>query len=87
MTLPELLDLLKAKGVTQYSGMLDGKPVSVSIGLAEAKPGAGAKSLQFLTEPENCGCGHPAYNHNNTGCLEGCDPSKCIPAGERNKKS
>lgn len=82
MNLGEFLDLLRAKGVSQFSGKIDGVgPISVSFGPLEVK--TSARAAQLMPDAvEMCACGHPPYNHN-PFCQHGCEPDKCIPIKER----
>lgn len=82
VSLPELLDMLRAKGVTHYSGTLSGSAVTVTFGAAE--PQTTGKQRPFeMNGVEACPCGHAPYEHNGGLCLHGCEPTKCIPRGEK----
>ena len=54
----------------------------IRAGTIEAEffaPAQGAQGSPIPTEPDNCPCGHDWAEHNETGCLRGCDMKKCEP--------
>lgn len=79
-TLSALLDLLKSKGVASYTGPCDGERVCVTFQAAGPVPLQPMPTQLGETEAEVCACGHPEVgDHNENGCLRGCDPADCDP--------
>lgn len=71
-TIAKLCDMLRSKGVAIF----EGAGVKIEFGALEsdvidAHPGKTA-------DVDMCRCGHPLYAHMNGGCIEGCEPEKCI---------
>jgi len=75
--LTHLLKVLRAHGVTSYTGGLWGG-ITVTLGpmpdnTKPDKPGV---------DPDLCKCGHAAFAHVNGLCTAGCDVEKCAPEEE-----
>jgi len=78
--LSALLDLLKAKGVTQYAGpygATDG--ASISVHLTPAEPQLPKDEKSKPNELEVCRCGCPLFVHTNGLCGNGCEVEQCAP--------
>jgi hypothetical protein len=74
VTLGALCDLLRAKGVRRYHGILDGAPCELEFLPPEAPP---LKDSKPTVDAETCHCGHGLHAHNAGLCLLGCEPDKC----------
>lgn len=91
MSLPELLDLLKAKGVSHYSGTLSGSQVTVTfaaVAAPEPQRLTEAQLAEPLPELELCACGHSVEGeHSEMGCLRGCTAEQCTREKKGRRKS
>jgi hypothetical protein len=80
--LSALLDLLKTKGVTRYSGPLSTEKMSqpqVVIHFAPVEPQLPKDEKSKPNELEVCRCGCPLFVHTNGLCGNGCEVEQCAP--------
>jgi hypothetical protein len=73
--LAELCDLLRSKGVRRYVGQFNSSVCELEFFPAEPPP---LKDGPPKKDAEACNCGHPLHHHNNSLCLIGCTPDKCL---------
>lgn len=69
----KLINLMRRNGV-RYVKMGD-----VEIAVGGSAPATGALDGSSLKPMCPGGCGHYLWDHRTTGCIHGCDPSKCVP--------
>jgi hypothetical protein len=80
--LGKICDVLHSKRVTRFSGA----GIEIELSLADDFE-ANSKATEVPVNPDICRCGHPLYAHMNGGCIEGCEPDKCLSEEELKKAS
>lgn len=72
-----LLDLLKVKGVTRFTG--NGVCVEFSPAQLPAASATATDDKDEQADPDTCRCGHSLTEHSSGLCLHACGVEKCAP--------
>lgn len=76
-------DAMRACGVVRL--VVGEQEIDLAAAVARAPQHEGPDLPKDFGEPERCACGHGDAEHNEHGCLLGCDTRACTKAAEAEK--